>query len=104
MFLRLLNLHLSPPTLQGGDTATVLKAGLPNIVGSTYSIISVEPSASGALDGTDVLPNGYGITADVNMESKLRYIRFNASNSNAIYGASTTVRPPALQLIPQIKY
>ena len=81
-----------------------MKAGLPNIVGSTYSVVSVEPLASGALDGTETLPNGYGITADVNMENKLRYIRFNASNSNAIYGASTTVRPPALQLIPQIKY
>ncbi len=81
-----------------------MKAGLPNIVGSTYSIISAEPFAAGALDGTDALSSGYGITADVNQENKLRYIRFNASNSNAIYGASTTVRPPALQLIPQIKY
>ena len=90
--------------IQGGDTATVLKAGLPNIVGSTYSIISVNPYASGALDGGDTLPDEYGVTATVNMPNKLRYIRFNASNSNAIYGAATTVQPPALQLIPQIKY
>lgn len=90
--------------LKGGDTATVLKAGLPNIAGSTYSVVAVEPLASGALDGTETLPNGYGITADVNMENKLRYIRFNASNSNAIYGTSNTVQPPSLQLIPQIRF
>ena len=29
---------------------------------------------------------------------------FNASRSNPIYGNSTTVQPPALALIPQIKY
>lgn len=29
---------------------------------------------------------------------------FNAANSNSIYGASTTVQPPAIALIPQIKY
>ena len=29
---------------------------------------------------------------------------FDASKSNAIYGASTTVQPPATVLLPQIKY
>ncbi len=81
-----------------------MKAGLPNIVGVTYSIISVEPFASGALDGTESLYSGYGLTADVNMDNKLRYIKFNASNSNTIYGAANTVQPSALQLIPQIRF
>ncbi len=81
-----------------------MKAGLPNIVGSTYSIISVEPFAAGALDGTEALSAGYGVVADVSQENKLRYIKFNASNSNAIYGASTTVQPAAISLIPQIKF
>ena len=31
-------------------------------------------------------------------------IIFDASRSNSIYGASTTVQPPALQLTPQIRY
>ena len=31
-------------------------------------------------------------------------VTFNASQSNNIYGSSTTVQPPALQLIPQIKF
>lgn len=29
---------------------------------------------------------------------------FDASKSNPIYGNSSTVQPPAIQLIPQIKY
>ena len=31
-------------------------------------------------------------------------IGFNASRYNPIYGASDTVQPPAISLIPQIKY
>ena len=29
---------------------------------------------------------------------------FSANRSNAIYGASATVQPPAISLIPQIKF
>ena len=31
-------------------------------------------------------------------------LSFNASNSNSIYGKSISVQPPALSLIPQIRY
>ena len=31
-------------------------------------------------------------------------INFKASDSNSIYGASNTVQPPTLSLLPQIKY
>lgn len=31
-------------------------------------------------------------------------VTFDASRSNSIYGASDTVQPPAITLIPQIKY
>ena len=33
-----------------------------------------------------------------------RYLGFEASRSNNIYGASSTVQPPAIILVPQIKY
>ena len=33
-----------------------------------------------------------------------RTIRFNASRSNILYGASNTVQPPAISLLPQIRY
>ena len=32
------------------------------------------------------------------------YLGFDASAANSIYGASNTVQPPAICLIPQIKY
>lgn len=32
------------------------------------------------------------------------YIEFHASDSNAVYGGNTTVQPPAIILVPQIKY
>ena len=32
------------------------------------------------------------------------YFEFNAQAYNSIYGASTTVQPPSIALIPQIKY
>lgn len=31
-------------------------------------------------------------------------VSFSAAKSNSVYGASTTVQPPALQLVPQIKF
>ena len=36
--------------------------------------------------------------------TSFKILDFNAANSNAIYGSSETVQPPALSLIPQIKY
>ena len=35
---------------------------------------------------------------------KTNSLQLNASNSSSLYGASTTVQPPAISLIPQIKY
>lgn len=43
--------------------------------------------------GSDIAAYGYGRTDT-----------FNANRSNAIYGASATVQPPAISLIPQIRY
>lgn len=83
----------------------VLTAGLPNIMGSYYLHV--------ACDGnTDI--NVQGAFADSHLlgSSKVDYTSgigdficdFNASNSNNIYGASTTVQPPAIVLILQIRY
>ena len=35
---------------------------------------------------------------------KVNRIHFKASRSSAIYGKSDTVQPPAIQLIPQLRY
>ena len=86
----------------------ILAAGLPNINGEIQAMLNTVnnetvPEGSGALKLTTkerqnsniVLGNGTDMACTVT---------FNASQSNNIYGSSTTVQPPALQLIPQIKF
>ena len=96
------------PTLQGGDSTAVLAAGLPNIEGSasghtTDGGFSYFHSVTGAFGL--IKPDDYkSLTTPGNTQNKFQGFDFDASRSNAIYGASTTVQPAALQLIPQIKY
>lgn len=92
---------------------TVKEAGLPNITGSIGSnndnlgiqIFGESPqfamSATGALSGgyANRLPAADGTT----IQSALSRINFNAADSNPTYGASDTVQPPALTLLPCIK-
>ncbi len=83
--------------IQGGDNSSVIAAGLPNITGSFGNIYY--QNATGAF--TKGAGSQYGHADAMYVDS---IIQFSASNSNAIYGASTTVQPPALALIPQIKF
>ena len=46
----------------------------------------------------------FGWDGSENQNADLRQINFSASRYNSVYGSSTTVQPPALQLIPQIRY
>lgn len=89
--------------LQGGSAVTSKNAGLPNIVGEADYIIghksntSVEGAmASSIMTGTGTW-GGDGSLRPWNLA-------FKASDYNTIYGASDTVQPPAIVLIPQIKY
>ena len=92
--------------IQGGDIPSVIEAGLPNLKGSVGAVLSYGP-------------NGFGMKTGVFINSESVYpapfkgssealgsnnIVFDANLSNTVYGASDTVQPPALQLIPQIKY
>lgn len=88
--------------IQGGDMTSKIEAGVPNITGS------IENSRwTLALDGEGALSRdirnygdyGTGITS-----SNYTLLKFDASLSNSIYGASDTVQPPALSLLAQIKY
>lgn len=93
--------------IQGGDNVAILSAGLPNITGSvggfTYSLAGV-----GATDGASgAFVSGGNLTSFANNLQNDWYdfiASFNASRSSAIYGAANTVQPPALVLLPQIKY
>ena len=87
---------------EGDSTAgTVKNAGLPNIIGSFFaSSRSQRPSVSGAFTTSDYGSNRNGENGNT---GNLKYT-FTASNYNGIYGASNTVQPPALTVLPCIKY
>lgn len=71
-------------------------AGLPNITGSFVSVYGGN-SVSGAFTST-----GSGHTKN-GTDRDGQAISFSASTSSGIYGASTTVQPPAIRLLPCIK-
>ena len=83
-----------------------MAAGLPNIKGGTNA--GTHPGGayaswlSGAFYNTTQTDSSKQVGGTYNLSDRI--LMFDASRSNAIYGASDTVQPPALQLIPQIKY
>nr|DAN61048.1 MAG TPA: tail collar fiber protein [Caudoviricetes sp.] len=86
--------------LEGGIGAgTYYEAGLPNITGN---ISAFKSSISGAFVGSNNT-NRYDGWNDNDDEYAVS-ISFDASRSNSIYGASTTVQPPAMTVIYCIKY
>ena len=90
--------------MQGGDSPSVKAAGLPNIIGSGgwgELFPAMEPDrCSGALwINTEHKRKGSGSTDNGNYT-----IDFDASKSNQIYGSSSTVQPPSICLIPQIRF
>ena len=89
------------------------EAGLPNIEGSISSFnnywFAVANRQVGALytnnaTTTDAsrYANMTGTVMDNNRGASM--VNFDASKSNSIYGASATVQPPALTMLPIIKY
>ena len=73
-----------------------VEAGLPNIKG--------EFSGDGGVDATGAFAIGSNIGGlQYQQAINRKYITFNASRSNPIYGTSETVQPPALTLLPCIK-
>lgn len=101
------------PNLMGkapwGSTSvgTVLDAGLPSLTGrATFIQTDGEDQSS----YPDVGCFYWGIynhawkTSAINEGPAKRDLLFDASRSNNIYGASTTVQPPALCLLPCIRY
>lgn len=86
--------------LEGGIGAgTYYEAGLPNITGN---ISAFKSSISGAFVGSNNT-NRYDGWND-NEDEYAVSTSFDASRSSAIYGASTTVQPPAMTVIYCIKY
>lgn len=87
--------------IQGGDNLNVLTAGLPNITGKWRSkACDGGYYAEGCVYGIGEPSGG----SRANEAPGFEHLGIDASLSSSIYGNSNTVQPPALQLIPQIKF
>ena len=91
--------------IEGGDTVGVKSAGLPNIVGEINGPMMFDDGGAAHYNGPFLkgTESNY-VTPNCNNNASESGLRFDASKANSIYGASTTVQPPAIVLIPQIKY
>lgn len=98
-----------------GSTAvgTVLDAGAPNIAGNCTITdnVCVNTNSSDVYLCSDgcfsISGNGpRAVSAGINVSTHVdnRTLTFSASKSNGIYGNSDTVQPPALCLLPCIRY
>lgn len=95
------NLSLKFDFSQGGDSSAVKQSGLPNITG--WVAIGAEvykQYVSGAfyIDDDNNPIEGHADGANNGN------ICFDASKANSIYGSSSIVQPPAIVLIPQLRY
>lgn len=87
---------------QGSTTVgTVKSAGLPNITGELGLVTGAVYVVSGAFSCNSKTYSNINASVQSNAN---RGVDFSASNSSLIYGNSTTVQPPALTLLPCIKY
>lgn len=95
--------------LQGGASVQSVEAGLPNLSGKVDGAFITSTYSPGFSGETGVFVSHIGTTSNSNTygNNSTAYsdkITFDASKSNPIYSASTTVQSPAISLIPQIKY
>lgn len=86
----------------GSSSGAVKEAGLPNITGSVGKGTTATVSKSGAFSSSTYRDDSY--IGHTQYNGKSVTFKFKASDSNAIYGKSTTVQPPALQTLIIIKY
>lgn len=91
--------------LQGEASLATKNSGLPNITG--YSALGGYTGKTDKSWGSfkkNVLVTNIGFSTFQTTDTDLSTVYFDASGSNAIYGSSDTVQPPACCLIAQIKY
>ncbi len=86
--------------VEGGSTSGAVKsAGLPNITGRWTNEIYYIPNGTGIGAYTidwGSRTGGYALSSDSSSKKTYATMSFAASKSNSIYGASTTVQPPAI--------
>ena len=89
--------------LMGGESVKSVEAGLPNITGNIDDFISGGHYTPKQSEGAFKKTEGGSIERSGAQRAGYK-VKFDASDSNPIYGRSDTVQPPALSLIAQIKY
>ena len=90
---------------EGSETpGTVKEAGLPDLTGDITNIASGGSTTSITTGGFAITQRAFNSvqTGGINNGHTFQ-TNFSASRSNPIYGASDTVQPPALTLLPCIK-
>lgn len=102
--------------VQGGASPAKLEAGLPNVEASLSSLYNYYSSGDSKTTAWTKFNNSATERMFVNYthpqvsETQTdagffnTAMRIRLSTGNPIYGSSDTVQPPAIQLIPQIKY
>lgn len=94
--------------LAGDSAGATVAAGLPNITGEFSSAyaggwIGTYDSPKGSLTKVNDYSPRLGESNNAHSSYGTHY-RFDASKSSSVYGASSTVQPPAIKLIPIIRY
>lgn len=85
--------------IEGSDSVGVVDAGLPNLTFGVGRIGQPE-----ILSGNTCY-KGTGVQGSFSSwGGNTQGLYFDASRASSVYGASNTVQPPAIGLIPQIKY
>ena len=101
--------------LQGGAVVESVEAGLPEATGTIAPFVTGANNTSSGLQAQSMsgvfsttvsgaFRQFSTATSQTNYTNQGTLVQFAASQSNPIYGNSTTVQPPALTMIPQIKY
>lgn len=93
--------------LLSDNVGNTVSAGLPNITGAFGTVIPLNHvnHAQGAFYGTEFGATDDAVNTNNKPANKILYgYGFQASRSNSIYGASTTVQPPSITYLPIIRY
>lgn len=97
--------------IEGRDSTGIIAAGLPNItdrIGTyacNWNVASILISSTTGVFKNDGSGSGDYTNAEPRSSSGgNKYIKFDASQANSIYGNAETVQPASIALIPQIKY
>ena len=108
---RLPNLMGKVPWGSSSQVGTEMKAGLPNIIGGAavpdsngINQWNTIGSRWGAIDAEIRNVSIYFTTSGGNNQHTVAGFNIDASRSSSIYGQSSTVQPPALCLLPCIRY